>query len=630
MPRIHDIMAVHGVGEQLRTDTLSTFAEHFYKSVRKAVLDAGQDPNTKVKLVGRYQENYIEVHYQDEEIFRLWEISWERSFIVPGARAVLSWLWQWSSLYLNWAYSQRRDKETRYNGRGPLPRTILLLFALLDLTLIAPLLAALYWILAADKQVRYQKTHDGPVDEEILSQHRFATGLALALSVPLIMGLQLLARLGRAGAGLPLVGRFAAGMARKIDTVVVGLLGDAMLYIFDSIQAAFIRGDLEKAIEKVIERAHQEAEKDGREPLIHIFGHSLGSVIAYEAVSHSLTPEKRQSIKTLCTMGTVMDMIRYVLSSGGLVLEEQVRFGQDIPRQEQGKTYPRWLNLFARNDPATGFSPLLEFDQDPTNRPVCSTSKGHSTYWTDVLGVYRPFLAWVAHDNPIFNRVPEPPPLSCQHSILKDVARVFGILLLLALAIAAAVLVGEWQGIELLSDLAPLVAGLLGWYLKWLLGLGGLLLLWAIFLGLPTWLRTVWRWFEYRRLVPLDRHASLNYWIDPLQWMGPDYVLALRKKDIWSLHDFLVAVVRPGGPARLADLLDVPQQRVLQWASQANLMRLRGVGFEESALLMAAAVDSLATLSRQERDALIKRQPALKADQVDYWIERAKTLKDVI
>jgi hypothetical protein len=659
MPRIHDVMAVHGVGEQIRGDTLSAFVKYFYKSVRQAALDAGQDPNREVKLIGRYQENYVEVHYQDE-VFRVWEINWERSFKVPDARQVLSWLWQWSGLYLNWAYAQRKGHETQHAGRGPLPRTVLLLFVLLDLTLFVPLLATLYWLRAADKQVRTQKIHAEATDQAVIVQHRFATGLALALSVPLIMGLQILARLGHAGADLPFVGGLAARMARSIENLVVGSLGDGMLYIFDPIQAAFIRGDLEK----VIEKAHAEAIDAGREPLIHVIGHSLGSVIAYEVVSHSLDPQIRSSVKTLCTMGTVLDMIRYILSSGGLVLSERVRFGQDLPHQQQGQTLPRWLNLYARNDPATGFGPLLEFGTNPANRPVRSTSKGHSTYWTDARGVHRPFLAWIVPGHPVLDTPPPPPALAQQSSILKDIATAFGKLaLLILIVVGAAALLGKESANELrqlsqdatlpwpllwlstalawlISSLTTLATQLPGWYLQWLLVLGGLLLLWVVLLGLPTWLRVVWRRFKYRRLVPLDQEARLDYWIDSLAGMGPDYVLALRKKGIWNVYDFIVAVARPGGPARLASLLDVSQEQVLQWARQANLMRLHGVGPQRAALLMAAGADSLTTLSQLERSTLME-QLASQLEQADLtrvpggslikqWIERAKTLKDVV
>lgn len=664
MPRIHDVMAVHGVGEQRRGDTLTRFAEQFYKGVRQLVQEAGENPN-EVELLGRYQENRMEVHHGDE-IFRLWEISWERSFQPPSASAVLDWLGLWSSQYLNRAFEQLRDQGTHPRGRGPWPRVLWLLALLLDLTLIAPLLAALLWIWTAWKQVSYQKAHDDQVDERILIRHRFATGLALTLSTPLIVGLHILARIGRAGAALPLLGGLADKMGQTVEDLVVGGLGDILLYVFDPVQSAFIRGDLERAIAE----AHELAQKEKREPLIHIIGHSMGSVIAYEAASRSLDPELRRSVKTLCTMGTVLDMVRYILGGEGLVLAERVRFGQDIPREKQGAAYPRWLNLFARNDPATGFGPLLEFGKDPTNQPVRSTSKGHSTYWDDRHGVYRPFLAWVAHGNPVFDKPTPPPPLSRQTSIAKDLRAGLGKLLLFVGVIVAAVFVGagyfdvgpsevagqmnqlsrdaalpwplSWLAIGLtwlLAKLMTLVISLPGWGLQWLLWLGVALLVWLI-LALPTLLRASWRWIEYRHRVPLDPGASLDYWVGVLEEVGPIYELTLRKNGIWTVRDFLVAVTRPGGLARLAKALGVSEDWITARARQANLMRLQGVEPRRAALLLAAGVDSLATLSQQENSALVEKMQPLHervglphmppGQHMERWIERAKTLQDVV
>jgi hypothetical protein len=112
--------------------------------------------------------------------------------------------------------------------------------------------------------------------------------------------------------------------------------------------------------------------------------------------------------------------------------------------------------------------------------------------------------------------------------------------------------------------------------------------------------------------------------------MGPDHVLTLRKQGIWSLHDFMVAVVKSGGPAHLAKSLDVSQDQVIQWARQANLMRVRGIGFQESAALLEAGIDSLAALSKRKIAAPAKLRSDLQAQDVDDWTERAKALQDVI
>jgi len=664
MPRIHDIMAVHGVGEQRRGDTLVRFAEQFYKGVRLLVHEAGGNPN-EVELFGQYQENRMAVHYKDE-VFQLWEISWERSFQAPGASAVLDWLGLWSSQFLNRAWWQLSGQETEVRARRPWPRVLWLLALLLDLTLIAPLVAAIYWMWAAGVQVRYQKVHNEQIDPKILARHRFATGLSLTLATPLIVGLHTLAQLARLGAGLPLIGGLVNRMGQAIENIVVGSLGDILLYVFDPVQSAFIRGDLERAVADAVALA----KRAGREPLIHIIGHSMGSVIAYEAVSRSLGAEQRQYVRTLCTMGTVLDMVRYILGGEGLVLAESVRFARDIPRDQQGDTCPRWLNLFARNDPATGFGPLLEFGADPTNRPVCSTSKGHSTYWTDLNGAYRPILGWVARDNPVFDKPSNPPPPRCQTAITQDVGAGLGKMALLVLLIVGAGLVASWRWDIGLADVAdrleqlwrdaalpwPLnwlgaalvwlagslvnfIANLPRWYLQWSLWLGAAFLVWLV-LALPALLRTALRRLEYRQRVPLDKGARLDYWVGALEGVGPLHEVTLRKKGIWTVQDFLVAAARPGGLARLAGLSNMPAEWVRARARQANLMRLPGVGPKRAALLMAAGVDSLAKLGQQERGALMEglaaqmeqadlpRLPA--GQQVKGWIERAKTLRDVV
>lgn len=664
MARVHDIMAVHGVGEQRRGDTLIRFAEQFYKGVRWLVQEAGQDPN-QVQLLGFYRDNQMEVHYRGE-IFRLWEISWERSFRAPSAGDVLDWLQLWSSQYLSRAFWQLRGQETHRRGRGIWPRTWWLLILILNLTLVVPLLVALYWMWTARALVKYQLEHNDHTDTQLLVRHRFATGLALTIATPLIVTLNILARLARLVAAVPVIGVLAKRLGQTIEDLVVGSLGDILLYVFDPIQASFIRGDLEQAISE----AHAVARQEGREPRIHVIGHSMGSVIAYEAVSASLPPSLRRSVKTLCTMGTVLDMVRYVLEGGGLVLAERLRFGYDIPREQQGEDYPHWLNLFARNDPAPGFSPLVEFGTDPMNRPVCSTSEGHSTYWPDVQGVYRPFLSWVAAGNPIFDKKAPRPPASCQNSLWQDAQKVSGKLLLLILIVAATALFGAWRlDIELvqvpdqldqllggtalpwplswiaailiwiMARLIDLVLSLPQWYLRWLIWVGIAFLAWFIF-SLPTIFKTVWRWIEQRRRVPIQSGAELNYWVGVLSAIGPLYEVALRKKDIWTVHDFLVTAVRPGGVGRLAHILHASQDWILQSAQQANLMRLRGVGPQQAVLLIASGIDSLQTLGQSDRTTLLKQmqdqaQQAGLSDlpteqELQFWISACASLKDVI
>jgi len=662
---IHDILVVHGIGTQRRGHTLTSFSSRFYRGVRWQVQKAGKDPND-VKLFGHFQENRMEVHYEDE-VFRLWEISWERSFRLPSPGSVLDWQGLWSSQFLNRAYRQWRGKKSQPQGRGPWSRVWWLPILLLDLTLIFPLAVVAFWLWAANAQVKYQKENKEEIDPNILMRHRFATGLALTATTPLLMGLHVLARLGRVGAALPVVGGVLDKMSQLIELVVVAVLGDILIYIFDPVQASFIRGDLEQAVQE----ARDLADKRGDEPSIHIVGHSMGSVIAYEAISRSLDAELRKSVKTLCTMGTIMDMVRYVLGAGGLEHVAQARFGSDIPKDGQEKgDYPRWLNFFARNDPATGFSKLLEFGDDAVNRPVCSTSQGHSTYFGDVQGMHRPLLAWIVPDHPVFDQKPPAPPPDCQTSIVKDLRGPLGKFLALILVIAVTAWVGtlyfdaplaevadelyqvardaslpwplSWLAIGLawlLANTITLLIHLPGWYVKWLKGLVVILPVWFV-LALPSLFMILLRQVEYRVRAPLDKGATLNYWVGALREVGPVYEAALRKEGMWTARDFLTAAARPNGPARLAGMLSMPEDWVMERARQANLMRLRGAGPMVAALLQAANVDSLATCGQQDAGALTRKLKERKdevglvstptAEQVGRWIESAQRLKDVV
>jgi predicted flap endonuclease-1-like 5' DNA nuclease len=92
----------------------------------------------------------------------------------------------------------------------------------------------------------------------------------------------------------------------------------------------------------------------------------------------------------------------------------------------------------------------------------------------------------------------------------------------------------------------------------------------------------------------------------------------------------MAAVVRKDGQARLASLLDVPEWMVLQWARQANLMRVAGVGFEEAGLLQDGGVATLEALGGESREGLVERQPGLADCRVEEWIAQARTLRDVV
>jgi hypothetical protein len=359
--------------------------------------------------------------------------------------------------------------------------------------------------------------------------------------------------------------------------------------------------------------------------------------------------------------------VRYIMDGEGLVQAEQVRFGVDIPQEKQKDgSCPRWLNLFARNDPATGFVRLQEFGEDAKNLPVPSTSKSHSTYWIDTRYVYHPYLALIAPGNAVFDKPMSPPPLKLQTSLTQDVLKILGKLLALVALVMAAITLGNWyfdtdlrdiadrldesvQGWPLswlisapfywLADWRKLFSGLPGRYLQWLLWLLYALLAWVV-LALPTIFKLLWRRIEYRRYVPLGKGAYMNYWCNKLDKVGAIYTVALRKQGIWTVHDFLVAAVRPGGVQRLARTLHVSEEWVLERARQANLMRLGSVGPTQASQLLSAGIRSLEQLAQQGSVELpdeavsfgiatgVQQDEAWQR-QVAGWSKKAQKVKDL-
>ncbi len=126
--------------------------------------------------------------------------------------------------------------------------------------------------------------------------------------------------------GLPSVVNF---IKAKLDSFLLGSLGDIKVYLDEPIQARSVRAKLEAAIDKF----HEE-DRD-----IYIIAHSLGSAIAYETLVIEENRARVQRVKSLITVGSILPMIWRMKSR---------RPSFDLPLPEN----LRWVNLWARYDPA--------------------------------------------------------------------------------------------------------------------------------------------------------------------------------------------------------------------------------------------------------------------------------------
>ncbi|MBI3160183.1 MAG: hypothetical protein HYZ26_11355 [Chloroflexi bacterium] len=325
-----------------------------------------------------------------------------------------------------------------------------------------------------------------------------------------------------------------------VSVAMSDFMGDIVLYARFPDQAQRVRSTLIDQIQFF----HQHP--DVKE--IHVFAHSLGTVIGYETLFKHLPREYRSKIKTYVTVGSVLS----AMNKANAALDE--RYTQRFPvyPPEEGYGFAegfRWFNCWNLLDPATEFYSLDEYfvprsapempkdhgrtlpelpreermrilpeDYCPINIKTPFTDL-HSGYWNNLADVHKPFA------ERIFGMVPkrwDMEALAEAENLATNSARYYR----RALAV-------NRLGLALVSGAAGAVVGQLLWALyttvsDWMNGLlvdwiGQFqstvdLLLWAgspaVRLGLLTllslllagaWLQDVLVWRQLQRRLALKR-----------------------------------------------------------------------------------------------------------------------------
>jgi len=125
--------------------------------------------------------------------------------------------------------------------------------------------------------------------------------------------------------------------------------------------------------------------------------------------------------------------------------------------------------------------------------------------------------------------------------------------------------------------------------------------------------------------------------VEEIEGVGPAYAKKLSDAGIGSVDDLLEKGAQRAGRKRLAEAVDVPEQRILEWVNRADLIRIKGVGSELSDLLEASGVDSVAELARRSPGNLHAKMAEVNAakklvrqlpseQQVEAWVAEAKGL----
>lgn len=301
------------------------------------------------------------------------------------------------------------------------------------------------------------------------------------------------------------------------------IMGDVVNYAMNPAQANQVRSVVSNDImlfHKCKEVKH-----------IHIFAHSQGTPITYEAIFGYLDQDYQSKIKSYITIGSVLSLYKQAEDVIDLVYHN--RF--EIHHQEQNLADDfRWINFWNFTDPITEFYGLDEYifsketkktsKYTPINiRSKTSLRKNHSEYWTNLEQVQIPFAKRVLGENkpnrwqPYMDAQPETADQK-QESIINYLS-----IPILSLGIFAFFFFVGWYSIELvplnqLLDIftqifAPLIKMLddlfpaLG-FKKWPDQILSYTLLTALILGLMTWFYRIVRAVRILREVHLKNSQS--------------------------------------------------------------------------------------------------------------------------
>jgi predicted flap endonuclease-1-like 5' DNA nuclease len=132
----------------------------------------------------------------------------------------------------------------------------------------------------------------------------------------------------------------------------------------------------------------------------------------------------------------------------------------------------------------------------------------------------------------------------------------------------------------------------------------------------------------------------MAYPITDIRGISADIAEVLKTEGIRTTIGLLRVAKTPKQRLRIAAKIGTDSREVLDWATAADRMRVKGVGFEYAELLRAAGVKTVGDLQfRNPQNLFRKMQEANKGNlvrllpkekTVERWIENAKKLQPII
>lgn len=133
----------------------------------------------------------------------------------------------------------------------------------------------------------------------------------------------------------------------------------------------------------------------------------------------------------------------------------------------------------------------------------------------------------------------------------------------------------------------------------------------------------------------------MAYRIDEIEGIGPVFREKLAAAGIETTDQFLTACASANGRKKVSAEIGLTEQQLLKWANMADMMRIKGIGRQNSELLHAAGVDTVKELRNRKAEnlapkiaevngekKLAKTNPSSKV--VEDWIVAANELEPVI
>lgn len=132
----------------------------------------------------------------------------------------------------------------------------------------------------------------------------------------------------------------------------------------------------------------------------------------------------------------------------------------------------------------------------------------------------------------------------------------------------------------------------------------------------------------------------MAYSITEIRGIRPDVALILKSEGIRTTIALLRAATTPKQRLKIAAKTGADSKEVLDWATAADRMRVKGVGWEYCQLLRAAGVKTVNDLQFRNPQKLVEKMQEAnkhklvrllpKERTVERWIENAKKLQPLI